>query len=98
VTLDRQHTGDRTFDYDNDGVAHYGLYATGQTRSATSAAAQIADDLLNGPEATCRCGSGPSACRRRIACLGRGASGRRGSPASGWGWTTALCCRASASR
>ena len=27
VTFDRQRTGERTFDYSNEGVAHYGLYA-----------------------------------------------------------------------
>jgi hypothetical protein len=27
VTFDRQRTGDRVFDYANEGVAHYGLYA-----------------------------------------------------------------------
>ncbi|HEX2084613.1 MAG TPA: Coagulation factor 5/8 type domain-containing protein [Solirubrobacteraceae bacterium] len=27
VTFDRQRTGERTFDYKNEGVAHYGLYA-----------------------------------------------------------------------
>jgi len=51
VTLDRQHTGDRTFDYNNDGVAHYGLYADWTDEVRNLGGPQIADDLLNGPEA-----------------------------------------------
>jgi hypothetical protein len=51
VTLDRQRTGDRTFDYDNEGVAHYGLYADWTDEVRTLGGPQIADDLLNGPEA-----------------------------------------------
>jgi hypothetical protein len=51
VTLDRQHTGDRTFDYNNDGVAHYGLYADWSDEVRQLGGPQIADDLLNGPEA-----------------------------------------------
>ena len=51
VTLDRQHTGDRTFDYNNDGVAHYGLYADWADEVGNLGGPGIADDLLNGPEA-----------------------------------------------
>jgi hypothetical protein len=51
TTLDRQHTGDRTFDYNNDGVAHYGLYADWTDEVRNLGGPQIADDLLNGPEA-----------------------------------------------
>src|SRR4051812_13424936 len=51
VTLDRQQTGDRTFDYNNDGVAHYGLYADWTDEVRNLGGPQIADDLLNGPEA-----------------------------------------------
>jgi hypothetical protein len=51
VTLDRQHTGDRTFDYNNDGVAHYGLYADWTDEVRSLGGPQIVDDLLNGPEA-----------------------------------------------
>jgi hypothetical protein len=51
VTLDRQHTGDRTFDYNNDGVAHYGLYADWADEVSKLGGPRIADDLLNGPEA-----------------------------------------------
>jgi hypothetical protein len=51
VTLDRQHTGDRTFDYNTDGVAHYGLYADWTDEVRQLGGPQIADDLLNGPEA-----------------------------------------------
>src|SRR4051794_346171 len=51
VTLDRQHTGDRTFDYNNDGVAHYGLYADWTDEVRQLGGQQIAKDLLDGPEA-----------------------------------------------
>jgi hypothetical protein len=51
TTIDRQHTGDRTFDYNNDGVAHYGLYADWTDEVRSLGGPQIADDLLNGPEA-----------------------------------------------
>jgi hypothetical protein len=51
VTLNRQRTGQRTFDYNNDGVAHYGLYADWTDEVRSVGGPQIADDLLNGPEA-----------------------------------------------
>jgi hypothetical protein len=51
VTLDRQRTGDRTFDYNNEGVAHYGLYADWTDEVRSLGGPQIVDDLLNGPEA-----------------------------------------------
>jgi hypothetical protein len=51
VTLDRQHTGQRTFDYNNDGVAHYGLYADWTDEVRNLGGPQIANDLLDGPEA-----------------------------------------------
>ncbi len=51
TTIDRQHTGERTFDYNNDGVAHYGLYADWTDEVRQLGGPRIADDLLNGPEA-----------------------------------------------
>src|SRR5581483_2724266 len=51
VTLDRQRTGDRVFDYNKDGVAHYGLYADWTDEVRSLGGPQIADDLLNGAEA-----------------------------------------------
>jgi hypothetical protein len=51
VTLDRQRTGDRIFDYDKDGVAHYGLYADWTDEVRSLGGKQIVDDLLDGPEA-----------------------------------------------
>jgi hypothetical protein len=51
VTLDRQRTGDRLFDYNHDGVAHYGLYADWTDEVRSLGGPQIVDDLLNGPEA-----------------------------------------------
>jgi hypothetical protein len=51
TTVDRQHTGQRTFDYNTDGVAHYGLYADWTDEVRSLGGPQIVDDLLNGPEA-----------------------------------------------
>jgi len=38
VTFDREKTGERTFDYNTDGVAHYGLYPTGSRTCGAPAA------------------------------------------------------------
>jgi hypothetical protein len=51
VTVDRQRTGQRIFDYSNEGVAHYGLYADWTDEVRKLGGPQIVDDLLNGPEA-----------------------------------------------
>ena len=51
VTFDRQRTGNRTFDYDTEGVDHYGLYADWTADVRNLGGQQIVDDLLNGPEA-----------------------------------------------
>jgi hypothetical protein len=51
VTVDRQRTGDRTFDYSTEGVAHYGLYADWSDEVRKLGGPQIVDDLLRGPEA-----------------------------------------------
>jgi hypothetical protein len=51
VTLDRQRTGQRTFDYPTEGVAHYGLYADWTDEVRKLGGPQIVDDLLRGPEA-----------------------------------------------
>ncbi len=51
TTIDRQRTGQRTFDYNTDGVAHYGLYADWTDEVRSLGGPQIVDDLLNGPEA-----------------------------------------------
>jgi hypothetical protein len=51
VTVDRQRTGKRTFDYPTEGVAHYGLYADWIDEVRKLGGPQIVDDLLRGPEA-----------------------------------------------
>jgi hypothetical protein len=51
VTVDRQRTGQRTFDYSNEGVAHYGLYADWTDEVRKLGGPQIVDDMLRGPEA-----------------------------------------------
>ena len=51
VTVERQRTGQRVFDYANEGVAHYGLYADWTDEVRKLGGPQIVDDLLNGPEA-----------------------------------------------
>jgi microsomal dipeptidase-like Zn-dependent dipeptidase len=51
VTFDRQRTGDRTFDYTKEGVAHYGLYADWFADLRRIGGQPLADDLWNGAEA-----------------------------------------------
>jgi hypothetical protein len=51
VTLERQKTGDRTFDYAKEGVAHYGLYADWFADLARLGGPQMAADMNNGAEA-----------------------------------------------
>jgi len=50
VTLERQKTGDRTFDYAKEGVAHYGLYADWYADLARLGGAQLAKDMSDGAE------------------------------------------------
>ena len=51
VTFQRQRTGNRTFDYPSEGVAHYGLYADWLADLARLGGPQLTSDLLNGAEA-----------------------------------------------
>ena len=51
VTVDRQRTGQRVFDYSKEGVAHYGLYADWTDEVRNLGGPQMVDDLLRGPEA-----------------------------------------------
>jgi len=51
VTLDRQRTGDRTFDYTKDGVAQYGLYADWFADLRRVGGQALAQDMWNGSEA-----------------------------------------------
>jgi rhodanese-related sulfurtransferase len=51
VTLSRQRSGDRTFDYNKDGVAHYGLYADWFQDVRNLGGATMAADMWRGAEA-----------------------------------------------
>jgi microsomal dipeptidase-like Zn-dependent dipeptidase len=51
VTLTRERTGDRTFDYNKDGVAHYGLYADWFQDLRQRGGRKLSRDLWNGAEA-----------------------------------------------
>jgi microsomal dipeptidase-like Zn-dependent dipeptidase len=51
VTFERQKTGERTFDYATEGVAHYGLYADWFEDLERLGGAQIASDMWRGAEA-----------------------------------------------
>jgi hypothetical protein len=51
VTFERQKTGDRTFDYTKEGVAHYGLYADWFNDLERLGGRQMADDMWKGAEA-----------------------------------------------
>jgi hypothetical protein len=51
VTFGRQRTGDRTFDYSKEGVAHYGLYADWFADLRRIGGRPLAGDLWDGAEA-----------------------------------------------
>jgi len=51
VTFDRQTTGERTFDFTKEGVAHYGLYADWFEDLRRVGGQQLADDMWAGAEA-----------------------------------------------
>jgi hypothetical protein len=51
VTFERQTTGERTFDYTEEGVAHYGLYPEWFEDLRRLGGDQIARDMWNGAEA-----------------------------------------------
>jgi hypothetical protein len=51
VTFEKQRTGERTFDYTKEGVAHYGLYADWFEDLRRIGGEQLAHDLWDGAEA-----------------------------------------------
>jgi len=51
VSFDRQRSGERTFDYTKDGVAHYGLYADWIEDLRKLAGDAIVEDMARGAEA-----------------------------------------------
>ena len=51
VTFDRQTTGERTFDFTKEGVAHYGLYADWLEDLRRVGGKQLSDDMWAGAEA-----------------------------------------------
>jgi hypothetical protein len=51
VTLDRQRSGERVFDVNHDGVAHYGLYPDWVEDLRMIAGQEIVDDMARGAEA-----------------------------------------------
>lgn len=68
TTIHRQVSGERTFDVNTDGVAHYGLYPDWLEDLRTQAGEQIVDDMTRGPEAYLQMweraiGIAPDSCR-----------------------------------
>ncbi len=51
TTVDKQRTGQRTFDYNTDGVAHYGEYADWLQEVTQSGGSKLRRDMLRGSEA-----------------------------------------------
>ncbi len=51
TTVYRQRTGRRTFDFNNDGVAHYGLYADWLRGITQAGGSKLRRDMLRGSEA-----------------------------------------------
>src|SRR4051812_20128271 len=68
MTFDRNKAGDRTFDYDKEGVAQYGLYADWFADLKRLGGDALANDMLDGAEAYLEMweratGSGSNGCR-----------------------------------
>jgi hypothetical protein len=78
VTFQRQRTGDRTFDYTKDGVAHYGLYADWFEDLRRLGGAKLARDMWNGAEAYLEMWERAEGIRAPGCAASRGAVGPRG--------------------
>ena len=64
VTVDKQVSGERVYDINQDGVAHYGLYPDwiqDLRKVAGAATTRSSRTWPAAPRPTCRCGSGPRA-------------------------------------
>jgi hypothetical protein len=71
VTVNQQVSGERTYDINTDGVAHYGLYPDWIEDLRLQAGAEIIEDMLRGPEAYLQMweravGIAPDACRSDV--------------------------------
>jgi hypothetical protein len=51
MTISREKTGQRTFDYSQDGVAQYGMYADWAKEVSNTGGKKLTRDMLRGPEA-----------------------------------------------
>ncbi len=74
VTVEKQRSGQRVYDVNTDGVAHYGLYPDWLEDLRRQAGQQIIDDMARGPEAYLQMWErslriAPNACRPDIADL-----------------------------
>ncbi len=74
VVFDKQRSGERVYDINADGVAHYGLYPDWLEDLRVQAGDAIIDDMLLGPEAYLQMweraiGIAPNACRADVADL-----------------------------
>ncbi len=67
VVVDQQESGQRVYDINVDGVAHYGLYPDWIEDLRLQAGDEIIDDLAAGPRPTSRCGSERSGSSDRAA-------------------------------
>jgi hypothetical protein len=80
VTFEPQRTGDRTFDYTKEGVAHYGLYADWFADLRRVGGPALAQDMWNGAEAYLESwerangipSPGCAGARRALSATGRG--------------------------
>jgi hypothetical protein len=71
VTVNQQVSGERTYDINTDGVAHYGLYPDWIEDLRRQAGGDIIEDLIRGPEAYLQMweravGIAPDACRSDV--------------------------------
>ena len=74
VTVNKQQSGTKTYDYTVDGVAHYGMYADWVEDLRLLAGDAIVEDLSNGPEVYLQMweramGIAPDSCRSDVADL-----------------------------
>jgi microsomal dipeptidase-like Zn-dependent dipeptidase len=98
VTFKRQRTGERTFDYGKEGVAHYGLYADWFRDLGRVGGKRLARDMWDGAEAYLAMWERAEGVRRAAAPLRPGHSGRAGAADCGSAQDGARYCAAPASR
>jgi hypothetical protein len=97
VTSDRQKTGNRTFDYTSQGVAHHGLYAGWIADQRAVGGRELANDLWAGAEAYLEMWERADGVPARVCSASRRALGARGLGGLRVGSDGRRCCAPRAS-